>query len=83
MGKVHKTIAELPTTNARISVTLIIWFVTAARYWFGGWEPSWEFLTTITVMSGLDAVQFRTKRQTAWKPEERRGHSYEGENEQV
>jgi hypothetical protein len=58
---------KLPTTPARISVTLLVFVGTAIRYWLGGpqgWEPSLEWLGFLAAMAGIDAVQFYTKRAT-------------------
>lgn len=73
-------LAEVPTTNLRIVVTLGVFVATAAVY-LGlaalrlvhveakAWEPSEVWLAFIAVMSGLDWVQFRTKRQTHTPPD--------------
>jgi len=72
-------LGKIPTTNARIIVTLLLALGTAIRYWVSGhmmltgptagqwvqgWEPSWEWLAFLVTMSGLDAAQFLSKRAT-------------------
>jgi hypothetical protein len=57
-------LGKLPTTNARIAATLAIWLATGIWVIGFGGDPSYEFLGTIIVMSGLDAVQFNAKRKT-------------------
>jgi len=63
IDKILDVIGRIPSTNARISVTLLIWLGTAIWVWCGG-EPPIEFLGTIVIMSGLDAAQFYGKRVT-------------------
>jgi len=55
---------KLPTTQARVSFTLVCVLGTAIRYWIGGWAPSLEWLMFLAAMSGLDGVQFAAKRMT-------------------
>ena len=65
MTKFLAWLGALPTTQARVGVTLALALGTAIRYWAGGgWEPSWEWLTFIAAMSGLDVTQFGVKRGT-------------------
>lgn len=65
MDRLLGWLAKLPTTNARIAVTLILATGTAIRYWAdGSWEPAWDWLAFLAVMSGLDAAQFHSKRKT-------------------
>jgi hypothetical protein len=61
-------LARLPTTQARVAVTLSCVVATTARYLAGGWEPSWDWLTFLAVMSGLDLTQFAVKRRTEFAP---------------
>jgi len=68
MSRFMDWLAKLPTTQARVAVTLALAVGTAIRYWAGGWEPSWEWLTFIAASSGLDVTQFRIKRTTSWAP---------------
>lgn len=53
----------LPTTEARIVFTLIIWMGTAIAVWAGR-DIGIEFLGAIIAMSGLDAAQYIGKRKT-------------------
>lgn len=72
MRWLNKWLAELPSTNGRIAVTLFIALATTARYLASGlppgpvpaWEPSWEWLIFIAAMAGLDVAQFAFKRNT-------------------
>lgn len=65
--KLNAFLAKLPSTNARIAITLICVVVTALAYCIawdapdGGWEA---WLTFLAAMSGLDALQFGVKRKT-------------------
>ena len=60
-------LAKFPSTNGRISLTLVCVFLTALSYCIA-WEApktGWEaWLTFLGVMSGLDSVQFFAKRKT-------------------
>lgn len=64
--KIIGWLAKLPTTNARIAVTLGVVIGTAMRYWWSNpsWEPSGEWLTFLVAMSGMDSAQFYAKRAT-------------------
>lgn len=62
-------LARLPTTNARIAMTLVLALGTGIKYWASfEWEPSWAWLSFLVAMAGLDVAQFATKRKTAWTP---------------
>jgi hypothetical protein len=62
-------LAELPTTNARIGVTLLLYVWTGARVNVTAWTPPDNWLLLLTVMAGIDAVQFAAKRFSTHKPE--------------
>jgi hypothetical protein len=65
MDTLNAWLSKLPSTNARIAMTLLIVFGTAFKYWVSTtWEPSWEWLSFLLMMSGLDAAQFHSKRKT-------------------
>lgn len=65
LQKMTAWLATMPSTNARIFVTLLLTCGTAARYWSSAsWEPSWEWLTFLAAMAGIDTVQFAVKRKT-------------------
>jgi hypothetical protein len=68
--KVIGWLAKLPSTNARIAVTLGVVVGTAVRYWWSSppWEPSGEWLAFLVAMSGVDVLQFHSKRQTQKDP---------------
>ncbi len=58
-------LGDMPTTQARVLVTLICVLGTAAKYVLSEtWAPSYEWLAFLVVMSGLDATQFLVKRKT-------------------
>lgn len=65
--RVNAVLAKLPSTNARIAVTLVCVALTAVSYCIawrspdGGWEA---WLAFLAAMSGIDAVQFFAKRKT-------------------
>lgn len=59
-----KWIGNLPTTQSRVVVTLLLVVATAVRYFVGSWAPSVEWLGFLIVMSGLDATQYTAKRLT-------------------
>ena len=68
MNRLLDWLGKLPTTQARVTVTLAIALGTAVRYFVGGWEPSWEWLMFVAGMSGLDVTQFHLKRTSTWQP---------------
>lgn len=69
MQRLTSYIGNLPTTNLRIVVTLLLVTGTAVRYWWGmSWEPSVSWLAFLGAMSGIDAIQFTQKRLTHWHP---------------
>jgi len=59
-------LGDLPTTQARVLVTLLCVIGTALKYTLSSviWEPSYEWLAFLVLMSGLDATQFLVKRKT-------------------
>jgi len=58
-------VGRLPTTNARIAVTLLCMLATATVYLASKtWEPSWEWLAFLVTMAGVDVAQFAAKRMT-------------------
>lgn len=60
-----KWLADFPSTNGRIAMTLIVFIGTAIRYWTSEtWRPSYEWLAFLVVMAGLDVAQFGKKRDT-------------------
>lgn len=65
----YKLIAEAPTTNIRILVTLALVIGTAIKHWSSDtWNPDWNWLIFLMAMSGLDVLQHFAKRKTAWHP---------------
>ena len=65
MNWLWKWLADFPSTNGRIFVTIGLSVGTAVRYWTSEtWKPSYEWLAFLVVMSGLDVVQFGKKRDT-------------------
>ena len=58
-------LGDLPTTQARVLVTLLCVIATTGKYVISQtWQPSYEWLAFLLVMSGLDAAQFFGKRKT-------------------
>lgn len=58
-------LGKVPTTNVRILVTLGAVMLTTLRYVTSDvWVPSLEWLGFLVAMSGVDAVQFYSKRVT-------------------
>lgn len=69
-------IGKLPTTQARVCITLAVFAMTGIRYVLSGptillsgqivpgWQPSYEWLGFLLLMSGVDAAQFVAKRAT-------------------
>jgi len=84
----YKFLDKLPTTNARIALTLALALGTAIKYWASAsWEPAWDWLMFLALMSGLDVAQHWAKRSTSWSPKEqaeaeviRNGHGTSGQN---
>ena len=76
MNKVFEIWGHLPTTAARITVTLLAVLATTIRYVTSHehvlangsvtayWEPSYSWLGFLIVMSGLDAASWLSKRMT-------------------
>lgn len=74
--KALSLLGDMPTTQARVFITLLVVLGTAVKYMSSGavivnavvvvprWEPSYEWLAFLAVMSGLDAAQFLAKRKT-------------------
>ena len=63
-------INNISTVNIRVFVTLLCVIITTISYTFGvyDWQPSWEWLAFLATMSGLDAMQYTSKRMT-YKPD--------------
>ncbi|GIW89947.1 MAG: hypothetical protein KatS3mg109_1978 [Pirellulaceae bacterium] len=59
-------LAQLPTTNTRILVSLVLALATGARVVATGWEPPLSWLGFLLAMMGLDVAQFTAKRLT-WR----------------
>jgi hypothetical protein len=68
--KLNGWLGTLPSTNARIVVTLVCVFGTAIRFWWKGAPANgWEaWLTFLAAMSGVDTLQFLAKRKTQHPP---------------
>lgn len=54
---------KMPTTNARIAVSLVLAIATGVRVLFD-WNPPSDWLVFLTVWAGLDVLQFGAKRMT-------------------
>ena len=67
---------KLPTTQARVTVTLAAFIATTIRYVVSEvhvlangsvtsyWQPSYEWLGFLVIMSGIDGLQYFGKRMT-------------------
>jgi hypothetical protein len=74
LSKLMDVLAKMPSTNARIAMTLVIALGTAIKYWASGsWEPSVEWLAFMVTMAGIDALQYHGKRRTFKTPKEMNG----------
>ncbi|GIW90780.1 MAG: hypothetical protein KatS3mg109_1350 [Pirellulaceae bacterium] len=64
-------LSELPTTNTRIAVSLVLALATGGRVVATGWEPPIAWLGFLLAMMGLDVAQFTAKRLT-WRDNAKR-----------
>ncbi len=63
-----RLIANMPSTNLRIAVTLLLAIATGARIVALGWDPPGEWLAFLAAFGGIDAAQFTAKRLTNTPP---------------
>lgn len=68
MPVIWRWIAAMPSTNVRISVSLILSFGTGMRVIWAGWAPPGEWLMFLAGMAAIDTGQFIGKRVTQTKP---------------
>jgi hypothetical protein len=61
-------IERMPSTNARIGVTILMAMGTGARVLISGWSPPDNWLWFLTAWAGIDVLQFVGKRAT-FKPD--------------
>ena len=74
MNRLIDFLAKLPSTNARITMTLVLSLGTGIKYWVSGtWEPNIEWLAFLVTMAGIDAAQFTAKRKTIKSQKELNG----------
>jgi hypothetical protein len=59
-----KWLAELPATNVRILITMLIFIATGVASEFGQKAVETEWLITLAVMAGVDLAQHINKRWT-------------------
>jgi hypothetical protein len=70
MERLFELWGKFPTTQARVTMTLGCVLLTGLRYVVSGlwvvvpWEPSYEWLGFLLLMSGVDAIQYLGKRTT-------------------
>lgn len=64
MSWLWRWLADMPSTNTRIFITLIIFMGTAIRYWYTAAVPDRDWLFFLGIMAGVDALQFGAKRAT-------------------
>jgi len=60
-------VADMPSTNVRIAMTIVLIFGTGCKVIATGWTPSLEWLGFLLAMAGVDTAQFWAKRAT-YKP---------------
>lgn len=73
-GKLVKKFIEflssLPSTNARIVFSFVLWGTTAAKYYSSDtWVPDGTWLMSLCALSGIDALQYISKRATHIAPD--------------
>lgn len=64
MDRALDLLGRLPTTNARIAVSLLLATATGIRVLVTWTEPPWEWLVFLGAMMGLDLAQYAAKRLT-------------------
>ncbi len=64
MKKIVDFIGRLPTTNLRISSSIIMALGTWVKVLATGWEPTVAWLGFLVAWAGIDAAQFTAKRMT-------------------
>jgi len=67
MNRILDWLGKLPSTNARIVVSLLLAIGTGVKYWTArpdGWEPCIPWLAFLISMMGLDVAQYAAKRVT-------------------
>ena len=86
IDKALEILSKIPTTQARIVVTIALTVATGVMYFATAFVPGYEWLGFLALMSGLDVAQFHSKRKTSWSPQEhaeadriRTGHIIEEE----
>lgn len=57
-------LGRLPTTNARIALSLVLYGATGVSVLIRWTPPPWEWLVFMAAAMGLDLLQFGTKRVT-------------------
>jgi hypothetical protein len=66
---VNEIIGAFPSTNGRIIATIAMSFVIVGKYVSSNsWQPSYEVLAFLLIMSGIDATHFAVKRRTQFGP---------------
>ncbi|KKM16013.1 hypothetical protein LCGC14_1690120 [marine sediment metagenome] len=75
IDKALTILAKIPTTQARIVVTIGLTVATGIMYFATAFVPGYEWLGFLALMSGLDVAQFHSKRKTAWTPAVQNGHN--------
>lgn len=69
MKRLTEWLATMPSTNTRIAVTLLCVLGTGVRYWTSAsWVPDAGWLAFLAAMSGIDVLQFHSKRTTQSLP---------------
>jgi hypothetical protein len=68
VNRLIEWLGKVPTTQARVVVTILCVVATTVRYIIGGWVPNLDWLGFLAVMSGLDVTQYYAKRATEFTP---------------
>lgn len=61
---VVNSLNEINSTNLRVTITLLIFVLTAISYLYFNKTLDWEWLAFLGTMSGLDMTQYIQKRKT-------------------
>jgi len=65
MDRLLEWLGKLPTTQARVAITLVLCMGTGIKVLAAkDWDPALDWLGFLAAMSGLDAAQFYAKRIT-------------------
>ena len=70
MKKLIEFLSTVPSTNARIIFSFFLWGSTAIKYYSSDtWVPDGTWLMSLCALSGIDALQYISKRATHITPD--------------